>query len=242
MRLHHQRAHIHDGLKHLSDDNLIKKVREAPTRLKKQAKSFLKKLQKFGVKLDENGEVDVSEVKEDNIRVYVQKNMSLVQMTLMHADLEFEYPQKLEKMLIRADVIEMANKEEEKMEFAVYAKEAEKERRRVLTYEEYFQLDPLKDGHVIKRTRRNDQSKTDVPYEEWLSKNASENAFENDTVELEYKFWESQEERHLRIKKLWLDLKRKNALGGAQARTTEQQIEINKEIVELLRRVRWRVD
>lgn len=44
LKLHHQRAHIHDGLKHLSDDNLIMKVREAPTKLKKQAKSFLKKL------------------------------------------------------------------------------------------------------------------------------------------------------------------------------------------------------
>lgn len=145
-------------------------------------------------------------------------------------------------MMIRADIIEMANKEEEKLQFAEYAKEAEQARRKVLTYEEYFQLDPLKDGHVLNRVQRNDQSKTDVSYQEWLSKNASENAFENDTVELEYKFWESQEDRHLRIKKLWLDLKRKNAIGGSEARTTEQQIEINKQIVELLRKVRWRVD
>jgi hypothetical protein len=42
----------------------------------------------------------------------------------------------------------MVNKEEEKFEFAAFAKEAEEARKRVLTYEEYFQLDPLKDGHI----------------------------------------------------------------------------------------------
>jgi len=32
----------------------------------------------------------------------------------------------------------MANKEEEKLKFAAFAKDAEEARRRVLTYEEYF--------------------------------------------------------------------------------------------------------
>ena len=43
----------------------------------------------------------------------------------MQADLEFEYPQKIEKMQIKADILELVNKEEEKLEFAEYAKEAE---------------------------------------------------------------------------------------------------------------------
>ena len=93
---------------------------------------------KYGVKLDENAEVDMSEIKDQNVKTYINKNLSLVRLTLMQKDLEFEYPQKLEKMLIRADVIEMANKEEEKLQFADFAKEAEKARKRVLTYEEYF--------------------------------------------------------------------------------------------------------
>lgn len=41
---------------------------------------------------------------------------------------------------------------------------------------------------------------------------------------------------------MWIDLKRKNAIGGAEAITSKQQIEMNKEIVELTRRIRWRVD
>lgn len=41
-------------------------------------------------------------------------------------------------MLVRADIIEMANKEEEKLSFTEFAKEAEQARKKVLTYEEYF--------------------------------------------------------------------------------------------------------
>lgn len=41
-------------------------------------------------------------------------------------------------MQIKADIIELANKEEEKLEFAEFAKEAEEARKRILTYEEYF--------------------------------------------------------------------------------------------------------
>lgn len=88
-------------------------------------------------------------MKEDNVKKYLMKNESLVRLTLMQADLEFEYPHKLEKMMVKADIVELANKEEEKLQFTLFAKEAEKARRKLLTYEEYFQLDPNKDGHVM---------------------------------------------------------------------------------------------
>ena len=64
LQIHHQRAHIHDGLKHLSDNELIAKVTEAPTKLKRNAKSFLKKIQKYGAQLDDDGELDLSNVKD----------------------------------------------------------------------------------------------------------------------------------------------------------------------------------
>jgi hypothetical protein len=37
LQIFHQRSHIHDGLKNLSDREIILKVREAPTKLKKSA-------------------------------------------------------------------------------------------------------------------------------------------------------------------------------------------------------------
>lgn len=61
-------------------------------------------------------------------------------------------------------------------------------------------------------------------------------------MEQQYKFWESVEDREIRLKKLWIDLKRKNALGGIDATTTEEQQSLNEEITETVRRIRWRMD
>jgi len=150
------------------------------------------------------------------VKKYLTKNESLVRLTLMQADLEFEYPHKLEKMMVKADIAELADKEEEKLQFALFAQEAEKARRKLLTYEEYFQLDPKKDGHVMKDQRKlgfDSQSKGDMTYEEFLSMKQSDNLFHNNLLELEYKFWESEEDKEERLKKIWIELKRKNAFG-----------------------------
>jgi len=60
--------------------------------LKRNARAFLKKLQKYGAKLDDYGELDLEDIRDENVKKYLQKNQSLVKMTLMQADLEFEYP------------------------------------------------------------------------------------------------------------------------------------------------------
>lgn len=92
LQIFHQRSHIHDGLKNLSDKEVIRKVREAPTKLKKSAQTFLKKLKKHGVHLDDRGDVVYSAIEDDHVRSELKKNDSLVRLTLMQADLEFEYP------------------------------------------------------------------------------------------------------------------------------------------------------
>ena len=81
-----------------------------------------------------------------------------------------------------------------------------------------------------------------IPFEEFAAKTASENIFDNDLLEQQYKFWESMEDRENRLRRIWIDLKRKNALGGIDAVTQEEHLEINKEIVETIRRIRWRTD
>jgi len=67
-------------------------VREAPTQLKRNARTMLKKLIKYGAKLDDFGELDLTEIRDSNVKKYLEKNESLVKLTLMQADLEFEYP------------------------------------------------------------------------------------------------------------------------------------------------------
>ena len=99
----------------MSDEEVLRKVRESPTKLKKAAKNLLNKLRKHNVGLDMNGDIDYSRVNENNIVTFVKQNETLVKLTLMQADLEFEYPQKLEKMTIKADILKMVEEEEHKM-------------------------------------------------------------------------------------------------------------------------------
>jgi len=174
---------VHDGLKHLSDRDVIQKVREAPTKLKSSAKALLYKLKKLGATLDDNGDLNTLDVVNANDRKWLTKNEGLCKLTLYQSDLEFEYPQKLERMKIKADVVEMANKEEEKLEFAEFAKGAEEARRKVLTYEEYFELDPAKDGHLMKQKPPAASSRTGTTWEEYKEQNESPNIFENDLLE-----------------------------------------------------------
>ena len=46
------------------------------------------------------------------------------------------------------------------------------------------------------------------------------------------------------MKKIWIELKRKNAFGEQKdvAKQNREQIEMNKEIGALIRQIRWRVD
>ena len=92
MRQHQQRSHIHDGLKSLTDKEIIGKVRAGPRKLKQKAKGFLGVLQKYEVTLDSDANPVIDHVKDSNIRKFLKKKESLVRTTLMQADLEFEYP------------------------------------------------------------------------------------------------------------------------------------------------------
>jgi len=46
-------------------------------------------------------------------------------------------------------------------------------------------------------------------------------------LEAQYKFWENPEDRETRLKKVWIDLKRKNAIGGIDAPTLQESVEVN---------------
>lgn len=75
-------------------------MRAAPTKLKKNAKGFLKVLRKYKVTLDSDANPQFDHIEDANIKNFLQKKESLVRTTLLQADLEFEYPQKLEKILV----------------------------------------------------------------------------------------------------------------------------------------------
>jgi hypothetical protein len=104
----------------LSDEDVIQKVTQCPTKLKAKAKRFLSKLQENGVTLDTNGEIEWGNV-DKNVVNQLKDKEQLVKITLMQADLEFEYPQKLEKMMVKADVLRWLDEEEEKLKLIAMA-------------------------------------------------------------------------------------------------------------------------
>ncbi len=59
--------------------------------------------------------MDYGRVKNENVINVLKKKESLVKVTLMQADLEFEYPQKLEKLLVRSDLLKWLDEEEDKL-------------------------------------------------------------------------------------------------------------------------------
>ena len=215
-------------MKNLSDREIILKVREAPTKLKKSAQTFLKKLRRHNIRLDDNADVDYSGCQNEHVISELKKNDSIIRLTLMQADLEFEYPQKLEKMRIKGDILKLVEEEEAKLKSIAQLKEMEEMSKKVLTYEEYYGEGPLNETQAVRDTRNIlGHSKKDTKYEQFLTQHASKYVFDNDLLEQAYKFWENDEERMERLKKIWLDLKRKNAIGGIEARTIDEQDDIS---------------
>ena len=70
---------------------------------------------KHGVHLDEDANTVYDHIKSERVRKFLKEKESLVRVTLMQYDLEFEYPQKLEKILVKADILKWLDEEEEKL-------------------------------------------------------------------------------------------------------------------------------
>lgn len=144
------------------------------------------------VTLDDQGEVDFSKVRNQNVISILKKQESLVKVTLMQADLEFEYPQKLEKLLVKSDLLRWLDEEEEKLKsnatesillmdqqsslFGQAAATIDLSKDKTLTYEDYYEIDDF----VVGSTNRNKKQAGKIPFEEFVSKTASENIFDND--------------------------------------------------------------
>jgi len=171
----------------------------------------------------------------------------------MHADLEFEYPHKIEKMIIKGKMLSVIEEEEKRITQMEYEKEASAFRRKIVSYEEFY--DNMKkipiemekvnvdDEAVEKKKSQSDgASNKNVSYDDFKKDHASNYLFDQDLNELRYKFWENDEERYERLKKVWMQLKKTHALGGVDARTPVEQIVFQSQLVENIRNLRWRID
>lgn len=243
LKEHKERATISDGLKGLSDKEVIQKMREVPTKLKRDTKSLLKKLEKYNVTLNEYGHVDYSGVPFPHIRKQLVAMDTLVKIALMQKDLDFEYPQHLEKKKIKGDILNLANAEESKLQKMEQERVLREQQAVELNYEQYFGTfvsNEVKD--ISEFTKETKVSTKRGSYEDFVKERASRYIYDNDLLEKSYKFWEEPHEREKRLKEIWIDLKRKNALEGPDARTTMEQLELQEHIVDKIRDLRWKID
>lgn len=91
-----------------------------------------------------------------------------------------------------------------------------------LTYDDYYgnqdtvgQTSSIGFGSILDKDDK-------ISFEAFVSQNASKNMFDNDLLEMQYKFWETPEERETRLKQTWLDLQKRNALGGVDSVSSEE--------------------
>lgn len=125
----------------------------------------------------------------------MQQREELCRLTLMQADLEFEYPQKLEKMLIKSDVLKWLDDEEERLRnleleeaFNQMAKSKGAQRmipgnEFIITVDDYY-------GNVEKTNGANEdqlfmrkKKKEKISFERWFSVNREESIFDEDLLE-----------------------------------------------------------
>lgn len=102
----------------------------------------------------------------------------------MLADLEFEYPQKLEKMQIKGDMIKWVEEEENKIKYIAQQKELEEAARKVLTYEEYYDANPRKETQLYNPDDRSiGNTNRDTTYEAFARSRSSNYIFDNELLE-----------------------------------------------------------
>lgn len=181
-------------MKNLSNQEVIEKVTESPNKLKHRAKSLLHFLRKHDIRLNSEGEIDYERLQQaddsKNLMHVIKKQEQLIKVVLLQADLEFEYPHKIEKIKVRADLLKWLDEEEERIKMnlsegilqldddALSGKTAKKidlMEGYVLSYEDYYNLD---DFVGLPPKSRSHHSK--MPYEDFAKQMASDNIFEND--------------------------------------------------------------
>ena len=234
LKAYKHRATLTDGLKGLSDREILQKVRDAPTRIKRNTKGLVKRLDKMNVTLNSDGTVDYSQVPYKHVVKSLQKIDGLVRIALMQRDLAFEYPQHAEKMKIKGDILKIVNAEEIKLKQLQYEKEVQEKADPILSYEQYFESlisDQVRDVNESRQRQR-----------ELAKSNETELIFEKDLEERAQLFLEDDFEREKRLRETWIDLKKKNIIGGPDARTPNEQIALQELIVDKIRDLRWKID
>lgn len=92
LKFYHMFVEMSDGLNVVPEIHVEHLAKETNHRFKTHHKILLRKLEKFDVKLTEEGEIDYSSVNSSSLRAFIQKYETLCKVMLLSKDLDFEIP------------------------------------------------------------------------------------------------------------------------------------------------------
>lgn len=132
-----QRAAVNDGLAGLSDIEIHHKARDVPTKIKAHLRQLNLWLKKQGVVLNQNGDLDFSNCENPKqVEAVYKKNPTIAWIALMLRDLEYEYPMKLERLELKANLLELIEEEEWKFLDTNIKEKVAEIKRKELIYED----------------------------------------------------------------------------------------------------------
>jgi len=232
--LYYERASALDRLSGLTDNEIMNVVAPTPSQLKRQTKDLLKKLIKYNIKLDSNGEVDYSGCPYPHVVKKLKEN-PMVKIALLQNDLEYELPHREVQMDLAKRI---------KQDYEEYQREAERLRKSSEKTEETDTAINADDSPFHKQYNisypkaevyKPKEEKTGIPRQDLGDMDLL-------SPEATYRVFESYEERIARLEKKWLQSRLAAIESGPEKPTSQEQMALINQAVEKLRRVKFLVD
>jgi hypothetical protein len=251
----HSFSEIKDGISNLNDRDIILKAKETPQKLKDSFNTLMKKLEKYEIKLNSQGHIDYTNIKDKNALTWVTKNEKLITICLLCKDLNFEAPHIVNRIEIKNKIMSEIDQEEEKAT-VISDKQMQSDsslaadKNKKTNYESYFGILPNYDADVV--AKKSDKfaegaeknMKKFIKFDEFVNEFSNKYMFDNDLLYETYYYWEDTEEKEARLRELWIntykDRLEKN-IKRPESVTKDLQ-KLNDEIAVLLRNLRRKID
>ena len=231
---YYKRAAVFDRLSGLDDQQIMRTVRETPTRIKRFSKALLKKLAKYKINLDKNGEVDYSQCPFPNV-VNKLKNNPLVKISLIQKDLNFEYPHlEIQRELAKKIKAEFQEYQVLKEEILGPVEEAVKDESKSSDFDKFSKFEYQGQEHEVKKQLSAKEEEEKDPNKKYSSLD-----YEPEST---YKWFETYEERRLRLEKKWLENRLASFESGLEKSSNVEQVNNINGAIEKLRRIKYLVD
>eukprot|EP01015_Nassula_variabilis_P021264 TRINITY_DN3770_c0_g1_i2.p1 TRINITY_DN3770_c0_g1~~TRINITY_DN3770_c0_g1_i2.p1 ORF type:complete len:745 (-),score=182.72 TRINITY_DN3770_c0_g1_i2:154-2388(-) len=259
MKLYYERAAVEDRLSGLTDEEILSKIRESPSKIKSRSRQLLRRLEKHGVRLDENGEVDYSQCTKPYI-VEKFKSNPLVKMVLMHSSLDFEFPHKEHQRQmaneLRKEVEQRRQEQKEQQQSELTQEEVEEQNQdedkfdsnniKIMSFNEQIRFD-----YGIQQTDgRQRQAAKDQTEKKGRTKDNLKVVRDGEEIDISqvlypqavYRLFENNEERMARLEEKWLKVRLASLESNLEKPTMQEQSETLQKVVDKVRRIKWRVD